>query len=372
MTGKHATAEEIRLPMEENQSWKSLAENSGSDVVPDSTVGKISEVGISSTERESKSSPSRRLELPEPYGLGTYPGQDNRLGVWLNVLESTDILPSNAHDLGATIEFKDRLRGLARERLSELQIRNIVDAAKQFAGFKNEALGFEHLYQALDGYKWGKDGKDTGDKTLETKRSTQSEVLTTNPWTGNMISKPQQSWQPHEISTRGETSEQSEKIFACQRPFCAKFYTDPEEDCHYHPGTRVFDEEKTGWSCCKARVLKYDKFYTIPPCTTGKHATVVPGFRRNIEENRDSSTDMLPFAEFFLSWTTIQPEATKTPKFEHPTPSDERGNPDMPSESSSGKLLEVILPSTGKGPQNDESRINRRRRVILQSTNGPR
>lgn len=30
----------------------------------------------------------------------------------------------------------------------------------------------------------------------------------------------------------------------------------------------------TGWNCCKPRVLTFDEFLTIPPCTTGKHSTV--------------------------------------------------------------------------------------------------
>lgn len=29
-----------------------------------------------------------------------------------------------------------------------------------------------------------------------------------------------------------------------------------------------------GWKCCKPRVLTFDEFMTIPPCTTGKHTTV--------------------------------------------------------------------------------------------------
>lgn len=30
----------------------------------------------------------------------------------------------------------------------------------------------------------------------------------------------------------------------------------------------------TGWECCKPRVLTFDEFLAIPPCTTGKHSTV--------------------------------------------------------------------------------------------------
>lgn len=30
----------------------------------------------------------------------------------------------------------------------------------------------------------------------------------------------------------------------------------------------------SGWKCCKPRVLTFDEFLAIPPCTTGKHSTV--------------------------------------------------------------------------------------------------
>lgn len=29
-----------------------------------------------------------------------------------------------------------------------------------------------------------------------------------------------------------------------------------------------------GWKCCKPRVLTFDEFMTIPPCTTGRHSTI--------------------------------------------------------------------------------------------------
>lgn len=30
----------------------------------------------------------------------------------------------------------------------------------------------------------------------------------------------------------------------------------------------------SGWKCCKPRVLTFEEFLEIPPCTTGKHSTV--------------------------------------------------------------------------------------------------
>ncbi|OJJ49770.1 hypothetical protein ASPZODRAFT_128299 [Penicilliopsis zonata CBS 506.65] len=60
----------------------------------------------------------------------------------------------------------------------------------------------------------------------------------------------------------------------CVHKGCGKEFTDPEEACVYHPGPPVFHEGQKGWKCCKTRVLTFDEFLAIPPCTTGKHSTV--------------------------------------------------------------------------------------------------
>ncbi|TVY78263.1 Cysteine and histidine-rich domain-containing protein [Lachnellula suecica] len=59
----------------------------------------------------------------------------------------------------------------------------------------------------------------------------------------------------------------------CVHQSCGKMYSDPEEECHYHPGPPIFHEGQKGWKCCKARVLTFDEFLSITPCTTGKHST---------------------------------------------------------------------------------------------------
>ncbi|KAI1847298.1 hypothetical protein JX266_006523 [Neoarthrinium moseri] len=59
----------------------------------------------------------------------------------------------------------------------------------------------------------------------------------------------------------------------CVHKGCGKMYTDPDEVCTYHPGPPVFHEGQKGWKCCKPRVLTFDEFLTIPPCTEGKHST---------------------------------------------------------------------------------------------------
>ncbi|KAH8426018.1 cysteine and histidine-rich domain-containing protein [Aspergillus melleus] len=60
----------------------------------------------------------------------------------------------------------------------------------------------------------------------------------------------------------------------CVHKGCGKEFTDPEEPCVYHPGPPVFHEGQKGWKCCKPRVLTFEEFLSIPPCTTAKHSTV--------------------------------------------------------------------------------------------------
>lgn len=76
---------------------------------------------------------------------------------------------------------------------------------------------------------------------------------------------------------------------------CGKVFMSSDEDCFHHPGPPVFHEGQKGvrvhfsvyvepppsltlekgWKCCKARVLTFDEFLSISPCTKGLHSTVV-------------------------------------------------------------------------------------------------
>lgn len=60
----------------------------------------------------------------------------------------------------------------------------------------------------------------------------------------------------------------------CAHKGCGKLYEDENEPCVYHPGPPEFHEGHKGWKCCKPRVLAFDDFLNIPPCTTGKHSDV--------------------------------------------------------------------------------------------------
>ncbi|KAG6058998.1 hypothetical protein E4U17_007139 [Claviceps sp. LM77 group G4] len=59
----------------------------------------------------------------------------------------------------------------------------------------------------------------------------------------------------------------------CVHQGCGKTFTDATEKCEYHPGPPIFHEGQKGWKCCKPRVLNFDEFMNIPPCTTGVHST---------------------------------------------------------------------------------------------------
>ncbi|KAI9827494.1 MAG: hypothetical protein M1832_004844 [Thelocarpon impressellum] len=61
----------------------------------------------------------------------------------------------------------------------------------------------------------------------------------------------------------------------CVHKGCNKTFLDPaESDCVHHPGPPVFHEGQKGWKCCKPRVLSFDEFLEIPPCTKGQHSAV--------------------------------------------------------------------------------------------------
>ncbi|WFD23999.1 hypothetical protein MEQU1_002696 [Malassezia equina] len=65
---------------------------------------------------------------------------------------------------------------------------------------------------------------------------------------------------------------------ACRRPGCG-FVAEAAisgrdrstESCRYHRGTPIFHEGSKGYTCCKRRVLHFDDFLQIEPCTSAEH-----------------------------------------------------------------------------------------------------
>ncbi|KAF2204871.1 chord-domain-containing protein [Delitschia confertaspora ATCC 74209] len=102
----------------------------------------------------------------------------------------------------------------------------------------------------------------------------------------------------------------------CVHKGCGKVYEDENDECVYHPGPPVFHEGQKGWKCCKPRVLTFDEFLSIPPCTTGKHSEVddtpapepvaAPGAAQKVEEKTPVNMESLSAA--------LPPPAAKLPQ----------------------------------------------------------
>ncbi|KAF2706774.1 chord-domain-containing protein [Pleomassaria siparia CBS 279.74] len=109
----------------------------------------------------------------------------------------------------------------------------------------------------------------------------------------------------------------------CVHKGCGKIYTDESEACEYHPGPPVFHEGQKGWKCCKPRVLTFDEFLTIPPCTTGTHAdvddtpvsepTTAPDIPSNTSVSLGSLSEALPAPMARLPTNTQTATARPTP-----------------------------------------------------------
>jgi hypothetical protein len=121
-------------------------------------------------------------------------------------------------------------------------------------------------------------------------------------------------------------------------------YTDPDEECLYHPGPPIFHEGQKGWKCCKPRVLTFDEFLSIPPCTTGKHSTtdLPPQIEKktggDIDEFPNSSPPIskpaTPTLESSLRGPVTAPVPTATP----PPPPPESEDDDPTLEIPKGKM----------------------------------
>jgi len=94
-----------------------------------------------------------------------------------------------------------------------------------------------------------------------------------------------------------------------------------------------------GWKCCKPRVLTFDEFLSIPPCTTGKHSTtdIPPSLEKKQPDASDAaipvSKPVTPTPE--ASRASISaPQPTSTP----PPPPPESEDDDSGLEIPKGKI----------------------------------
>ncbi|KAL3420909.1 CORD and CS domain-containing protein [Phlyctema vagabunda] len=125
----------------------------------------------------------------------------------------------------------------------------------------------------------------------------------------------------------------------CVHSSCGKMYTDPEEECLFHPGPPIFHEGQKGWKCCKPRVLTFDEFLSITPCTTGKHSTtdLPPTLEKKAPDAADASTPVtkpaVPTVEASRGPVTA-PTPTATP----PPPPPESESDDASLEIPNGRI----------------------------------
>ncbi|KAL1302874.1 hypothetical protein AAFC00_003202 [Neodothiora populina] len=126
----------------------------------------------------------------------------------------------------------------------------------------------------------------------------------------------------------------------CVHKGCGKTFSHEDEECVYHPGPPVFHEGQKGWKCCKTRVLTFDEFMTIPPCTTGKHSTVddtpapppagpapedTPTLKPEVAQSAEPASQQDPAPRVPVSAATATPRPTASPA---PPEADESDDPD--------------------------------------------
>lgn len=106
----------------------------------------------------------------------------------------------------------------------------------------------------------------------------------------------------------------------CVHKGCGKVYSDPDEVCVYHPGPPVFHEGQKGWKCCKPRVLTFDEFLEIPPCTEGKHSTtdLPPEIEKKPPQNLEGDSTSQSLASKLAEAVSATP--TRAPLTPQPAP----------------------------------------------------
>jgi len=90
-----------------------------------------------------------------------------------------------------------------------------------------------------------------------------------------------------------------------------------------------------GWECCKPRVLTFDEFLAIPPCTTGKHSTVddtPPEAKAAAEAREREQLARAPRPVKAAEQTLRAPVAAPPPrpKSPEPEPESEDDDPSLP------------------------------------------
>ncbi|KEY65182.1 hypothetical protein S7711_08290 [Stachybotrys chartarum IBT 7711] len=117
----------------------------------------------------------------------------------------------------------------------------------------------------------------------------------------------------------------------CVHQGCGKNFSDPNEKCEYHPGPPVFHEGQKGWKCCKPRVLTFDEFMEIPPCTTGVHSATDKPPAMEEKPQQDDAALAKKIDNLNASTPTRQPiqAAQAAPSPPPPPPESEEDDPNL-------------------------------------------
>jgi len=85
----------------------------------------------------------------------------------------------------------------------------------------------------------------------------------------------------------------------CKRTSCKATHTGGKRDrmqeqCRYHKGVAIFHEGSKGYTCCKRRVLEFDEFLNIEPCTTSTKGHLFVGAKKakKVPSSNDDSSQV--------------------------------------------------------------------------------
>lgn len=118
-------------------------------------------------------------------------------------------------------------------------------------------------------------------------------------------------------------------------------YTDTEEVCRYHPGPPIFHEGQKGWKCCKPRVLTFDEFLEIEPCTQGKHSTTDLPPQIEKKEAPEATLKEVPNSSSSSSGAGPGPALPRAPINPATTPSGTPPPPPPPESDDDDPSLEI-------------------------------
>ncbi|SNX83884.1 related to diploid state maintenance protein chpA [Melanopsichium pennsylvanicum] len=99
--------------------------------------------------------------------------------------------------------------------------------------------------------------------------------------------------EPAEEEDPAESDANLQPDLVCKRGGCGFKFPGGARDrsnetCNHHKGSPIFHEGSKGWSCCKRRVLDFNDFLQIEPCTTAKSGHLFVGA---LKPTADGSAD---------------------------------------------------------------------------------